>query len=120
MAFKKWSGSMALGLLFVLLFACKKETQQTARAKTRDIVYEVSGTHFKLNYIDSNSVFKRDEVYNDTFRYAFKKGSGASIGISISKQTSDDQIYSWKIYIDGQLYANAFSEGGAYLTVPYY
>jgi hypothetical protein len=115
MAFK-----LTLGLLIILLVSCKKETHATPRAKQRDIVYEVSGTHFKLNYIDSNSVFKRDEMHNDLFRYAFKKGSGASIGISISKQTSDDQIYSWKIYIDGQLYANAYSEGGAYFTVPYY
>jgi hypothetical protein len=115
MAFK-----LTFGLLIMLLVSCKKENNPSPRAKQRDIVYEVSGTHFKLNYIDSNSVFKRDEVYNDSFRYAFKKSSGASIGISIFKQTSDDQIYSWKIYVDGQLYANAYSEGGAYFTVPYY
>lgn len=120
MALKKLRGILIPVCLVVLSTACKKVKEVTPRAKQRDIVYEVTGTHFKLNYIDSNSVFKRDEAHDDTFRYAFKKGSGASIGMSISKQSTGDEIYSWKIFIDGQLYATAVSEGGAYLTVPYY
>lgn len=89
------------------------------QASLKTIVYTVKGTHFRMNYIDSNSIFRRDGDLHDFFRYEFRKGSGASIGMSVFPFDTNDEIYSWTIYIDGKLYANAFSEGGAYFTVPY-
>lgn len=89
------------------------------QATLKTVVYLVKGTNLKLDFIDSNSVFQTNMVYVDSFKYEFKKGSGASIGISIFKASSSDTIYSWSIFIDNKLYANAFSEGGAYFTVPY-
>lgn len=102
--------------------SCDKEHDDDPiipHAKLRTIVYEVSGTNFRLNYIDSTSAFKKDEVHKGFFRYEFRKGSGASIGISIFRQSIADTIYNWNIYIDNKLYANALSEGGAYFTIPY-
>jgi hypothetical protein len=114
-----------LFICLVLLFniSCKKDKDdpKEAVAGTSKVLYVVDGTHFRLNFIDSNSVFKRDQLFSDHFAYEFRKGSGASIGMSIfTLDPTTDSIYSWKIYIDGKLYANAFSEGGAYLTVPYH
>ena len=113
-----------LGLIFAGVNSCKKDTVQIKDRDQifvpKDILYLVKGTHLKLNYIDSKSVFQRDQVFQDSFWYEFKKGPGASIGISVFRQSTTDSIYSWHIYINGKLYANAFSEGGAYLTVPYY
>jgi hypothetical protein len=114
-----------LGLFFLVLtctFACKKssvEKKDNPNFTPRHIVYEVTGTNFRLNYIDSNDVFQKDQIYQNTFRYEFQKGPGAWIGISIFLQTPADSIRSWSVYIDNKLYANAFSVGGAYLTVPY-
>jgi hypothetical protein len=109
-------------LLTTGMLSCSKDKEATRdnKAGGSTIVYIVEGTHFRLNYIDSNSVFQKDETYSDHFRYEFKKGSGANIGMSVFLLNSTDQIYSWKIFIDNKLYANAFSEGGAYLTVPYH
>jgi hypothetical protein len=91
----------------------------TPPGKTRTIVYEVKGTRIKMNFIDSNSVFREQQVFYNSFRYQFQKGSGASIGFSITRFSPVDEIYSWNLFIDGKLYANSFSEGGVYMTVPY-
>jgi hypothetical protein len=85
----------------------------------KDITYIVKGTNIKLNFIDSQSVFQQDKVFTDSFHYAFKKGPGANIGISVHSLSPADTIYGWQILINGKLYANAFSGGGAYFTVPY-
>jgi len=107
-------------VLLITALSCTKKENPVPRGKIRDILYRVKGSNIRLNYIDSNSVFQRDQVFSDSFSYAFKKGSGASIGISVYRYSPDDQVTEWDIYIDGKLYANAFGEGGAYLTVPYY
>lgn len=87
---------------------------------SRTVVYTVKGTNFNIDYIDSNSVYKTDQVFMDSFVYTFKKGSGANVGLTVHPQSGlTDIIYSWSITIDGVLYANAFSEGGAFLSVPY-
>ena len=112
-------------LLFVLLViaatSCDKDKEVIKEVTfiPKDILYVVKGTHLKLNFIDSQSVFQKDRAFQDSFHYAFKKGPGAQIGISVHSQSPADTIYSWHIFINGKLYANAFSEGGAYLTVPY-
>ncbi len=85
----------------------------------RTVKYSIVGTNFQINYIDSNTIYKSNEVYKDSFVYEFKKGSGAGIGLTVAKQSSSDTIYSWRITIDDVLYANAFSDGGAFFTVPY-
>ena len=113
-----------LVVLFLTLFGCKKNITDEKRAITpvghsKKIVYEVHGSKFRLNYIDSNSVFQKDQVYDSIFHYEFWKGSGASIGITIHKNSPGDTIFSWELYINDKLYANAFSEGGVYLIVPY-
>ena len=115
---------------FIVLLACSlpvllpaqdkdKEVIKEVTFIPKDILYVVKGTHLKLNFIDSQSVFQKDRAFQDSFHYAFKKGPGAQIGISVHSQSPADTIYSWHIFINGKLYANAFSEGGAYLTVPY-
>lgn len=111
-------------LLFVLIgcfgcvtLSCKKDKPPVFKPKI--VVYTVAGTNFRLNYIDSKYVFHKDEVFKDNFRLEFKQGPGASIGISIFKATDSDSIFSWRLEMDGKLYANGFSEGGAYMTVPY-
>jgi hypothetical protein len=99
--------------------SCSKDKQKAEPPYTiRTVSYIVTGTRFKLNFIDSNSVFQENLIYTTGFRYEFQAGSGSEIGISIFKSAPDDLIYSWEIYIDDKLYANAFSEGGAYFTVP--
>ncbi len=107
----------------VSLFSCKKDSGNKDKPDSnfppKHIVYLVKGTNFRLNYIDSNSVFQHDQLFKDSFRYEFDKGPGASIGISIYLPSQTDTIFSWYIYINNKLYADAFSEGGAYLTVPY-
>ncbi len=111
----------ASSLIFIILSCGKDKVKEifNNQAGLKTVVYLVKGTNLKLDFIDSNSVFQTHKVYADSFRYEFKKGSGASIGISIFKVSSSDTIYSWSIFIDNKLYANAFSEGGAYFTVPY-
>ena len=108
--------------LIIIAGSCKKDKEPKEPVPgfaEKNILYLVKGTHLKLNYIDSESVFQRDQVFQDSFRYEFRKGPGASIGITINRQSASDTIYSWHIFINGKLYANAFSEGGVYLTVPY-
>jgi hypothetical protein len=39
--------------------------------------------------------------------------------MSIFLASPADSIITWEISIDGKLYANAFSPGGAYMLVPY-
>ena len=111
-------GNLYFLIFVVVLFSCGKD-KPAKHYPPKKITYLVTGTKFSLNYIDSNSVFQKDRVYSETFRYEFLKSPGASIGISIHAFSTDDQIYSWNIYINDKLYANAFSEGGSYLTVPY-
>ena len=108
-------------LLFIAAASCDKDNDNVKEVTfpPKDITYVVKGTNIKLNFIDSQSVFQRDRVFKDSFHYAFKKGPGAQIGISVNSQSPADTIYSWHIFINGKLYANAFSVGGAYLTVPY-
>ncbi len=107
--------SLLIGGLLAIA-SCEKE-EQVFPPKT--ILYIVKGSHLKLNYIDSQSIFKQNQLFADSFRDQFKKGPGASIGITVNRGSDGDSIYSWQILIDGKLYANAFREGGAYFTVPY-
>ena len=88
-------------------------------ATKKTIVYIVKGTRFRLNMIDSNSVFKRDLYFNDSLKYQFEKRAGSNVGISVFKQAIGDTITSWEIKVNGKVQANAASEGGAYFTVPY-
>lgn len=115
---------ISLSLLIIWCTSCSKtktdKNDPGPDGSSKKIVYTVTGTHFKLNYIDSNSVFHNGEIHDGTFRYEFNKGSGAYIGISIFVLQPSDHIDSWTIHIDNKLVANAFSEGGAYFTVPYH
>lgn len=111
---------IAAFLMITVLSCTKKEHPVTPRGRLSTIVYLVRGSNIRMNYIDSASVFQRDKVFTDSFRYEFKKGSGASIGMSVYRLSPDDSINEWDLYIDGKLYANAFSEGGVYMIVPYY
>ncbi len=109
-------------LFLCMVSSCKKGKQDDYidnKATVKTILYIIKGTGIKVNFIDSNSIFQSGQIYHGLFQYQFRKGSGAGIGISVFKETAADTIYSWSILIDGKLYANAFSEGGAYLTVPY-
>ncbi len=108
-------------LTICTILSCKKDkaNEDVNKASLKTVAYVIKGTHIKLNFIDSNSIFQSGKIYTDSFIYIFKKGSGADIGISVYKQAASDSIFNWSIYINGKLYANAFSEGGAYLTVPY-
>jgi len=123
MIVRKVISVMFFGWIIAGSITCKKEkansSSHTPVFTPKKILYQVKGTHFRLNYIDSNSVFQKDQVFHDSFKYQFTKGPGAGIGISVFLLDSTDRIDSWEIYINGKLYANAFSEGGAYMTVPY-
>jgi|GEM_PF-1295150 len=115
--FKNYCVAVILIFYGVTCISCKKEVPPVFIPKK--VVYLIKGTKFRLNYIDSNSVFQKDKIYKDSFRYEFTKGPGASIGISIFRFSPSDSIYSWELFLDGQLFGNAFSEGGIYTTVPY-
>jgi len=112
-----------LCLVAGVIFSCNKAATHPSSGPgattPRQILYLIKGTHFNLNFIDSNNIFHQNVTIVDSFHYAFTKGAGGNIGISITRYTPSDIIYSWEIYIDGKLYANAFSEGGAYMVVPY-
>ncbi|HMH22021.1 MAG TPA: hypothetical protein VK563_09600 [Puia sp.] len=111
-----------LGLVGAVSYSCNKANSKPsgpASTTPRQIQYLIKGTKFNLNFIDSNNNFQQNQTMVDSFHYSFKKGAGGNIGISITRYTPADIIYSWEIYIDGKLYANAFSEGGAYMVVPY-
>jgi hypothetical protein len=113
---------LAIGFMALGIFSCKKDKTDPPFenvATLKKITYLVKGTNFKMNYIDSFSVFQSDRVFQDSFRYEFIKGSGAEIGMSIFLQAPTDVIFSWAIYVNDKLYANAYSQGGAYFTVPY-
>lgn len=97
----------------------KKEQPGKMVVSKKKIVYLVKGTHFRLNYIDSNSVFQTDRLYKDSARITFNKNSGEYIGMSVLKPLPTDTIFSWEIFINGRLHANAFSPGGAYFIIPY-
>lgn len=114
---KKMYAAIVVSLGLIACICCKKEVPKVYNPKK--VVYLVRGTQFRLNFIDSNSVFQKDKVFRDSFRYEFIKGPGASIGISIYRFSAADTIFSWELFLDGQLFANAFSEGGVYSTVPY-
>ena len=72
--------------IFILITtaSCEKDKVKEVIFPTKDITYVVKGSNIKLNFIDSQSVFQRDWVFKDSFHYAFKKGPGAQIGISIA------------------------------------
>jgi hypothetical protein len=111
-----------LCLAVAVIFSCNKAATHPSGPGTttpRQILYLIKGTNFNLNFIDSSNNFQQNVTMVDSFHYSFKKGAGGNIGISILRYTPADIIYSWEIYIDGKLYANAFSEGGAYMVVPY-
>lgn len=86
----------------------------------KKVLYLVKGTHFRLNFIDSNNNFQQDRIFKDSFRYEFTKAPGNAIGMSIFRFSPTDQIFGWALYFNGKLYANAFSEGAVYSTVPFY
>jgi hypothetical protein len=108
----------AFGII-VAAVSCRKDRDKEKTYPPKNITYIVKGTNIKLNFIDSQSVFQQNKVFADSFHYSFKKGPGAGIGISVHALSPADTIYGWQILINGKLYANAFSTGGAYLTVPY-
>jgi hypothetical protein len=110
--------SLVICCFFFILGASSCSKDKESALSIRKIVYVVTGTHFRLNYIDSNSVFQKDQIFSGSFRYEFRREPGTAIGISIFKVAPDDLIYSWEIYIDDKLHADAFSEGGAYFTIP--
>src|SRR5262245_10436437 len=83
-------------------YSCYKE-RPAKHYPPKKITYLVTGTKFKLNYIDSNSFFQKDQVYSESFRYEFMKSPGSSIGITIHLFSDTDQIYSWNIYINDKL-----------------
>lgn len=118
----KYIPAAILPFLICFIISCKKEKappNASTQAVIRIVSYNVKGSNIRVNFIDSNTVFQKDKTYHGSFDYTFRKGSGAPIGISVFKQTALDTIYSWTLTIDGKLYANAFSEGGAYLSVPF-
>jgi hypothetical protein len=96
---------------------CKKEQKPNFTPKI--VTYEVTGTHFRLNFIDSLHGFKENQLHNNSFIYEFRKAPGANIGFSIFKQAATDTIFAWRLSINHKLYANGFSEGGAWMTIPY-
>jgi len=106
-----------LCLLTIAALSCKKTPP--VHYAPRHVMYLVRGSHIRLNFIDSTSVFQRDRIYTDSFRYEFKRGPGTGIGMSVGVPSPADTISGWELRIDGKLYANAFSTGGAYLTIPY-
>jgi hypothetical protein len=109
---------MLLGLVFAFsFFSCKKEPPPDFTPKI--VSYLVTGSNFRLNFIDSNMAFQRDRNFSGSFLYEFRKAPGTNIGISIFKSSPADSITSWRLSIDGKLYANGFSEGGAYMQIPY-
>ncbi len=113
-----------INFIFLLLAAvsCSKDKNDnvvTPQASLKSVTYSIKGSNFNVSYIDSNSVYRENQVYKDSFNYQFNKGSGASIGLTVHAQSSSDTVYFWNIKIDGKLYANAFSDGGAFLSVPY-
>jgi len=105
-------------LLAFLALACKKD--KPLNTNPRHVTYLVTGTRIKLNFIDSTSGFLRDQLYTDSFHYDFWRKPGTSIGITVNPASSADTIYNWEIRVDGKLVANAFSTGGAYLSIPYF
>jgi len=103
----------------VMAFACKKDKPPVINYPPRHVMYLVKGTHLKMNFIDSLSGFQQDQLYTDSFRYEFWRKPGTGIGMSVGVVTpGQDTISIWEIRIDGKLVANAFSVGGAYLSIP--
>lgn len=94
-----------------------KKPEYVAIAKR--ITYKIKETNFRLNYVDSTGKFLKDVLRKDSMRYEFKRGSGAGIGFSVSKEDSTDTIYFWEILVDGKPKANSEGAGGAYFIVPY-
>ncbi len=125
----KRNRNAAYVLFIVLIFtsACNKSKHRhddddspiVPIGALRSVTYSVKGTNFNVSFIDSNTIYKVNQVYKDSFVYEFRKGSGAGIGMTVSPQSTSDTVYSWRITIDGALYANAFSEGGAFFNIPY-
>src|SRR5882672_5438673 len=103
--------------LATFFLACKKD--KPLNTHPRHVTYLVKGTHIKMNFIDSTSGFLRDQFYTGSFLYEFMRKPGTSIGMTVNAASSADTIYNWEIRVDGMLVANAFSVGGAYLSVPY-
>ncbi|MBC7913004.1 MAG: hypothetical protein H7Y07_02675 [Pyrinomonadaceae bacterium] len=132
MNFKQVNFMFFVSLLCMCSTSCKKDKKESdvsPEAKKeqpgkmvvtkKKIVYLVKGTYFRLNYIDSNSVFQTDRRFQDSARITFNKNSGEYVGMSVFEQLPKDTIFSWEIFINGRLHANAFSPGGAYFIIPY-
>jgi hypothetical protein len=111
--------SVLLGLTALAFCACKKSDDPTPSYPPREVTYVVKGTKFTLNFIDSSNAFEKGVIKQDSFRYDFWKGPGTNIGITVASFSPSDTVYSWEIYIDGKLSANALGQGGAYFGVPY-
>ncbi len=107
------------GLLMGMLSCKKNHDQPTKTYPPKQVIYSVKGSNFVLNYLDSNHVFQSNKTFQGSFDYTFLSAPGSAIGITISPASPADSITYWGIFIDGKLYANAYSAGGAYMLVPY-
>jgi hypothetical protein len=112
-----------LVILSVAFIQCKKDHKRALdnlpSYPSRLVHYKVSGTNVRLDYIDSTSTFLTDQPLNGNFDYEFRRGPGTQIGINVDPADSTGAVFSWEIYIDNKLFANAFSRGGAYFIIPY-
>lgn len=108
---------MVVTLCVFLAVGCKKRADIIFEPK--QVVYNVKGTHFRVSYIDSNSVFVQNQFFRNEFTYVFRKSPGSPVGMSINTATVADTVYSWGIALDGRVFANAFSPGTAYLNIPF-
>lgn len=106
--------------IVAMAFGCKKDKPPVNNYPPRHVLYLVKGTHIKLNFIDSTSGFLREQLYTDSFHYDFWRKPGTGIGMSVGVASPADTIFGWEIRVDGKLCANAFSVGGAYLSIPYF
>lgn len=120
MIFKKGIPALLIGLFVIGALSCKKNHDEPPKTyPPKQVIYSVKGSNFVLNYIDSNSNFQSNQAFQGSFDYTFYKTPGSPIGMSIALASAADSIISWSIFIDGKLYANAYSTGGAYMLVPY-
>ena|SRR5579871_1613603 len=112
-----------IGLGAISSFSCKKNSSDpdgsSSSTTKKTVSYTVTGTKYTVSFIDSTNSYEQGVTESGTWTYTFKQGSGANIGMTIALATSSDTIDSWEITVDGKLYANAYSAGGAFFTVPY-
>jgi hypothetical protein len=121
MILQKSIPALLIGLFVIGALSCHKDHDEPPPKPypKKQVIYSVKGSNFILNYIDSNSAFQSNQAFQGSFDYTFQKAPGSPIGITVSLASPADSITSWEIYIDGKLYANAYSPGGAYMLVPY-